>query len=624
MVKGKELPPATPNITKKRIWIYKVIACTVPMVFLIFLELILRVVGYGHSTSLFITSPDDSSKWVMNAHASAPFFSDTVNATKGYTEAFSKNKSPRTLRIFVLGESTTAGYPYFHNGSFHRWLKYRLMHTFPEKNVEVVNVSLTAVNSFAVLDFGEQLLRYQPDAVLTYVGHNEYYGALGVGSTSRISGNRQLIKLIINLRKLRTFQLFQNISSRLFPGSSANSINERENLMKRMAAKQHIQYDSDDFKKGIQQFTENITELSDLYSKKHIPLLISNLVSNEKNLPPFVSSGKERNAAKLYHQAIAAYRKCDFVTAKKEFLLAKDYDELRFRAPEAMDLAIQQISQRYPRVYLVDTRACFEKYSAGRILGKETLLEHVHPNLLGYAILSDAFYSAMKKAGLIQPSPSREIKFDSLLTQMPITKMDSLVGVYEIMMLETGWPFSRPIAPGFKRGNSMEEQLAGALAVNRISWLEAMDNLFKYYMKQGQQQNALKVTEQVLLERPTDVKYYIFAGRLSFSTGMIGKSFFYFDKAYQIDPSLYNVQSLFVLSLKCDSLKRALTYLNQMRAYNFGKEKSDKLESVILRIVQLKSELAKFRTARISDSISTYYNELNAPEAAEKYKSHDR
>jgi hypothetical protein len=166
-----------------------------PVVLLVVMEMLLRLFHYGHDTSLFIRYPDNPDYWVMNKYAAERYFSDTVNETRGSIEPFSVLKSPNTFRIFVLGESTTAGYPYFHNGSFHRWLKYRLMRQYPGMHFEVVNVSLTAVNSYTVLDFGKQVVHYQPDAVLVYVGHNEYYGALGVGSTSHIAISRWLVLL---------------------------------------------------------------------------------------------------------------------------------------------------------------------------------------------------------------------------------------------------------------------------------------------------------------------------------------------------------------------------------------------------------------------------------------------
>src|ERR1700744_1952040 len=141
-------------ISRQRLRLFKVIAILSPFVILGCIELLLRFFDYGHDTSLFIRYPDNPDYWVMNKYASERYFSDTANQTKGSIEPFRVEKSPGTFRIFVLGESTTVGFPYFHNGSFHRWLQFRLMHEYPGIHFEIINVSLTAVNSYTVLDFG--------------------------------------------------------------------------------------------------------------------------------------------------------------------------------------------------------------------------------------------------------------------------------------------------------------------------------------------------------------------------------------------------------------------------------------------------------------------------------------
>jgi hypothetical protein len=160
-----------------------------PFLFLALVELILRWCDYGYDPHLFITYHGDAHYLVFNPDAGKRYFSDQLLATTGNQEPFLRKKEDGTLRIFVLGESTTIGYPYFHNGSAHRWLQYRLMRTFPGKKLEVINVSLTAVNSYTVYGFAKEVVDYEPDAVLIYCGHNEYYGALGVGSTNKIGGS---------------------------------------------------------------------------------------------------------------------------------------------------------------------------------------------------------------------------------------------------------------------------------------------------------------------------------------------------------------------------------------------------------------------------------------------------
>src|ERR1700712_176963 len=184
----------TRQLSKKRLLLFRIIAITSPFVLLIVFEMVLRLFHYGNNLDLFIESPSNAEYYIFNPAASKRYFTNQAIATSGNTEPFKKEKDNNTLRIFILGESTTIGYPYFHNGSFHRWLLYRLMQMYPDKNFEIINLSLTAVNSYTVLDFGRQLPKYQPDAVLIYTGHNEYYGALGIGSTGSVGSNRFLVQ----------------------------------------------------------------------------------------------------------------------------------------------------------------------------------------------------------------------------------------------------------------------------------------------------------------------------------------------------------------------------------------------------------------------------------------------
>lgn len=598
---------------KKESW-FRVITYFVPMIILLFIELLLRFFNYGHDTSLFIKYPDDADYWVINRYASEKYFADTVNATKGNVEVFRVKKSKNTFRIFVLGESTTAGYPYFHNGSFHRWLQYRLMHTYPDLNFEVINVALTAVNSYTVLDFGRQVLNYQPDAVLVYIGHNEYYGALGIGSTSRIANNRRVVQTVLMLKDLRFVQLINNMIRSLKPAAAGPD--QRENLMKRMAGQQEIPYGSETYLAGIKQFKCNMTELCQYMRQKNIPVFLSTLVSNEKDQKPFISDGHGFSAGQEYAEAGISYKAAQYQQAKQQYVKAKEWDLLRFRAPEAMNRLIRDLSKKYSNVHLVDARTVFEKFSPNGILGKETLLEHVHPNLYGYALLSEAFYQSIKNAGLIKVRASREMSLKELLVRMPVTKVDSLYGAYTIMMLETGWPFNKPIPAGFKRGDDISAQLAGALAVNRISWLDAADQLFKYSLKANDKKTALKAVEAVMLEKPQNATYPVYAGKLSFELGDTGHAIYYFKKAYELDSSFSNTQNMYLLFLKIDEPAKAMPYIDSAITQHPAAIELVNLKAITAEVIHLKKTMNK----KANLQIAADYRAIGAAEAAIKYE----
>jgi tetratricopeptide (TPR) repeat protein len=605
----------------KRRFVFKIIAVLMPFLALIVLEGALRLFGYGHDLSIFTADPARQGYLVLNKHASEKYFANQKNATIGNFEPFAARKAVGTFRIFVLGESTTIGYPYMNNGSFHRWLQYRLMHTYPDRDFEIINLSLTAVNSYTVLDFAKGVSAYEPDAVLVYTGHNEYYGAMGVAATSGIGHSRALARLLMGLREFRVTQLISAAASRIGELLSVDKLDLRENLMKRMAEDQQIAFGSKEYQAGIEQFKENINELGEAMSEKRIPLLISNLVSNEKDLKPFISiAGQQGETADTHYlSGLEKYRLGDFANAKKEFVLAKEADALRFRAPEALNDIIRQIAARYKGVFLVDTKRLFEQHSDHQILGQQTLLEHVHPNLYGYALLSEAFYQSMKQAGLLAAAAS-EMPLPALIQRMPITRVDSLKGAYEVMILKEGWPFNIKMPAEDKHEKTEEEKLAGGLVVKQISWRDAMARLQQHDIARRDTVGALRVAEALALDTPLDPLAYDQAGKLSAALNLHQQAVTYFSKAFRMENSFERAKALFVLLLKMDRPDAALRYIAYAAANNPSTFSFNELQNFVAQLSDLKKQYAAdSNNAQLTNQLAAGYLKFANAAAAEKY-----
>jgi tetratricopeptide (TPR) repeat protein len=631
--------------SKRRIASFRVIAILMPFLALFLLELSLRVFHYGHELGLFMEYPGDQRFLVLNPHASKRYFSDPSLAPSGNSELFKKVKDKNTCRIFVLGESTTIGYPYFHNGSFHRWLQYRLMRTFPDRNFEIINLSMTAVNSYTVSGFAKELVNYEPDAVLIYCGQNEYYGAMGVGSTNTFSGSPAAIHLLLELRQLRLTQLLSSLRKKitgLFGNGNANA----GTLMQQMAGDQRIAYGSKLYYRGIDQFRSNMEEALHLFNQHHIPVFVSNLVSNEKGLQPFVSIGtdslrspgfdkyyrlgmsamgrNERPAAYgffreanrdygghalcNYYMAQLSYEQGDYRQAEACFSKALDLDGLRFRAPSQLNVVITQLCNKYPNAHLVDTRAEFEFHSDHHIIGSELILEHVHPNLEGYALMSDAFYEALKKGGIIRTDKTKEMDLQQLEREMPITPVDSLAGAYKIARLKMNWPFrANRQADSFRTENGIEEygedarmqnprseeqKLARKLAFEHAPWMEVMEYLYDYYIGNNNLLQAKTVMEAKVLEQPAEPGYYERTGNICGKLNDFKDAAFYFKKAFDLSPSFEQARVLFVLYLNLDRPLDAMPYID----YAAGSRTDGRL-NVVKRnteeIIRLERELVK-------------------------------
>lgn len=623
----------------KRVVLFKVIAVLLPFLILILLEVALRIFHYGNDLSLFIEDPRDANFLVLNPNAAKRYFTDPALAPTGNSELFKKVKDENTCRIFVLGESTTIGYPYFHNGSFHRWLQYRLMRTLPDRHFEIINLSLTAVNSYTVLGFAKELVDYEPDAVLIYSGQNEYYGALGVGSTNRIGGNSTVIACMLKLRQLRVTQLITSLYEKMTGAfRTASGGASGETLMQRMVADQAIPYGSKLYYRGIDQFASNMDATLRLFSERHIPVFISNVVTNEGGMRPFISIAADSLRAPLfrkdYEPAVKAfglnelkaadslfkradgvydghalcnyylgqvrYALGDYEQAEAYFAKARDLDGLRFRAPAKINEIIGQLCGKYPDAHLVDTKAMFETHSDHRIIGSELLLEHVHPNLTGYALMSDAFYEALKKEHIFSIDQDKEMSLQRLMEEMPITAVDSLTGAYKITMLKRSWPFNGGGVQDSLAAGTVEQGLAYDLTFKHIRWRDAMENLYSYYVGIDSLSKARTVMEALVLEYPMEASYCERTANIYGKQNDLGHAAFYFKKAFALSPSPGNARTLFVIDLDLDRPADAIPYIDY--CINNGSDgRLAAIKQYTEQIIQLERAAAKDSTGMAKD-----------------------
>ncbi len=149
-------------------------------------EVALRTAGIGALEPLFVPVPQATGYLQPNPAVVQRFFPDPRDAPDVSIDTtwFPEQKLPGTLRIFVQGESSAAGFPYGRWASPAALLQQRLQRAYPDREVEVIGTGMAAVTSYVLLDVADEIIAMQPDAVVVYTGHNEYLGIGGVGSSS--------------------------------------------------------------------------------------------------------------------------------------------------------------------------------------------------------------------------------------------------------------------------------------------------------------------------------------------------------------------------------------------------------------------------------------------------------
>ena len=603
--------------------IIKIISISLPFLFIVLLEFGLRTFNYGYNSSLFVKDKLLPDYYSMNHDVAGLFFNDPVKLSI-FDEPFRKTKPVDTYRIFVLGESTGLGYPYSVNGSFHRMLLYRLNRAFPNKKIEILNLSITGINSYTLRSFTNQIVMMNPDAIMIYAGHNEYYGALGVASNQRLGLNRNIINASIYLKRFRVVQLAFNITRKVKTVVFPKIKHQNMGMMQEMADKQQVVFGSKTFKLGLKQFEMNMDEMLKIYNTYNIPVYLSNIVSNEKGLKPFISKlNVSTDTAKFmveYKAGLDAFNKKDFNTsfvkllavnkidstyAMNNFLLgemyyekgdfadahryysnAKEMDALRFRAPDAINTIIDSFCHKYSNIHFVDSKKKFIANSDHGILDNKLFVEHLHPTLLGYFLISDAFYDVLLNTKIFG-NCEKIIPSDSIRKELPLTAVDSLTGRNNTLLLRSQWPFYEHSTVGTSNTIPYVKQLFEL----KLSWVEMMFRLSNYYLGKGNTYEALRVLKGICLQFPYNWTVSSKAGDLCIKLKNYSEALFYLKNAFEYNKDVNFAKKIALVLIKLDRLDESKQYLTYINKSGLTDQISAGLLETINKILQLKPEV---------------------------------
>lgn len=368
------------------------ITLLIPLILLVLIEFSLRVFGYNEDKQeLFIEVPDHPDRLIVNPYFPDRYFPDFKPQVAPNT--FEKNKSENTYRIFVLGGSSTQGFPYNYYQSFSAALERKLIEHTVGLRIEVINLGMTAVNSFVLKDIARKITPYEADAIVIYAGHNEYYGSFGAGSSMFGFGQSIWLKnLIIQLKDFRLYQVFENI---LKPKSTDKP---NRTLMAEAVKESDIALDSDIYNSGIAQFDANVGDIVQLFEAQNVPVYLSTIVSNLKNQAPLSDFSAAKEAFERANDFLKTNQKD---SAFHYFKKAKELDRIRFRAPDAINELIRS-SLSGQSAKLVDAEKVINRAAIDGIPGNDLFTDHLHPNIKGNELIADAFLTALSKESALK------------------------------------------------------------------------------------------------------------------------------------------------------------------------------------------------------------------------------
>ncbi|MBN1426317.1 hypothetical protein JXA88_17335 [Candidatus Fermentibacteria bacterium] len=481
------------------------LAFTLALVFAV--EMVLRSAGIPRRGALFLTEGNETR---LSPGAAARYFaarSPLVPETR--SEPFQMPKPARLVRIMCLGGSTMAGYPFTYNGTLPSLLADGLQHIFPDTAIEVLNLAVSAVGSYTVLDLCRHALAYEPDLMVVYTGHNEFYGALGAASTQRLSTPRWLTLLHLRMQDVALYRLWWDTIGKVRRPRQA--MDSDVTLMARMVGQPCVPSDSPSYRKAVAVFSANVADLCRLCAKRGVPVVVCELVSNLRDQPPFPvcpldqapgwNNSPDSSAATLFAQARSAEQSTDPVSACALYIRARDADWCRFRAPGEFNDSLRAIVPRKGGV-LVALKSRFLAASPFPAPGYDLFLDHLHPNLDGYVLVAGSIIHTMREQGILDPP----LSWDGARKLTPgvhrqgalVTELEHAIAMDKVRRLMSHWPFSpdQPL-PVYVFDDTIAT-LARRYHDERLAWSDVHFMAADYLVRQARYGEALRETKAVL------------------------------------------------------------------------------------------------------------------------------
>lgn len=613
-------PPVSP---RKRFFFLSIITL-IPVLFFVALELVLRISGYGPDLRLFKeVTIGDTTYLIMNPSVKNRYFNEVDFAPTTSPEYFLPRKKDGTFRIFCLGGSTTVGYPYWYNGSFSSFLRDRLKALFPDRDIEIINLGMTATNSFTALDLAHDLIEYEPDLFLVYDGHNEFYGALGVASHEQAGTSRWMATLYLDLVHFRAFQFTRDIIRSVagWFGQKEPAATRTGTMMEQMSKGHYIRYGDERYWEAYDTFKANLSDLCDLARNHRIPVIFGTQVSNIRDQSPFVSSShaswdaarRQAFSANLArartlvsesrvppesdvfryllsqdslhaesHFLYARYFESHglFDSAKAHYVRARDYDELRFRTSSEFNRLI--LSLRNPGIVdVVDLEEAFGEASPFGLVGKDLMTEHLHPTSRGYFLIAKMFAHSLRSMNLIAPGEEWAVRDtiadDRLWDNRPLTELDELIAARRTEVLTSGWPFidRYPIVDAVPEEDTLRWYAEQATR-GHWDWKKAHEAAAALYERRGQLEKAAQEYRTIINQIPLSVNAYLRLARVQLDRNKIGEARIVLLRSLAVEETPLALRALGDIALRSGRAADAIRHYERLSRFpQDAKERSE-------------------------------------------------
>ncbi len=559
----------------------------VPVLFFSLLELIFRVVGFGHPTAFLLNSSNHGEKtFVQNDQFGWRFFGPRL-ARSPNPISISREKPSDTIRIFIFGESAAYGDPQPRFG-LPRMLEAMLALRHPEKKFEVINAAMTGINSHVILPLARDCAEAQGDVWVICMGNNEVVGPFGAGT---VFGSQTmplpLIRANIAIKTTRIGQAFDALRGAMQKTTAGSG--EWEGM--RMFVNYKLASTDGRLAAVYENFERNLKDIIAAGQNSDAKIVLSTVAVNLQDSAPFASlhrsdlsefrsnewqrlfeagmkaqqSGDFRQAATDYDQATqidesfaelrfhrgeCALALKDASKAQKEFAAARDLDALRFRCDSRLNEIIRQ--QARENVQLADSERALAEASSNGIPGADFFYEHVHLTFEGNYVLARTIAEKVEKV-LALPANARWPQLDECAQRLGHTPRDTQLALSEMLGRLADFPFTfqanhreqvrhltevaRTLPPANSAASLHDAQLAAEAALARwpddaVLW----EQLAEIKQGEGDYRGALDAVQHSLKKVPCSAEAWLLCGTVLAQQANYQEAATAFKRVFALDP----------------------------------------------------------------------------------------
>ena len=413
----------------------------------------LRLVDAGGPPPFLVTLSEHGAQRLRSVNPSYP--KRFLATGKMHARPFLEPASSGSLRIAFVGASTVKGFPHPPGLSAPAFLEAMLADALPGREVQVLNLGVTALASFAVARVLEDAMRLEPDLVVVYAGHNEYYGIDGMLDRWSPLGHR-LRHAVVEWRIPWMMRL-------LVDRVKAAGGNDAD-LIQVLGERGSIPPGDDRRRSAPAYLGANLARMAATCRGAQVPLVLCTLVANDAGFAPAGSETPGLPAAQLalWQRKLALAAEAllqDGVTAgaaaealadleaaealsgrgawlrylkgralqqlgrldeaRTAFAAARELDTMPWRAPASHNRAIRAVAGE-SGVVLADVAAAFAEAAPPEGVGWGLTVDHVHPSIAGQILVARTVLAAMEgvPGDILPPLDSRRLREDEAYRQL--------------------------------------------------------------------------------------------------------------------------------------------------------------------------------------------------------------